>query len=114
MPHLHRPDGTRLWYEVFGASDGEPILMIQGLGASSRGWIRQRRAFAKHYRCIAFDNRGVGHSDKPEGPYDLAEMAEDAAPFAFSDIENLIVDGIYVCVDVVSKLASHIRGDALD
>jgi len=73
-----RPDGTRLWYEVFGASDGEPILMIQGLGASSRGWIRQRRAFAKHYRCITFDNRGVGHSDKPDGPYDLAEMAEDA------------------------------------
>ena len=78
MPHLVRPDGTRLWYEVFGANDGEPLLMIQGLGASSRGWIRQRRAFSKHYRCIAFDNRGVGHSDKPEGAYDLAEMAEDA------------------------------------
>jgi len=78
MPHLRRLDGTRLWYEVFGASDGEPLLMIQGLGASSRAWIRQRRAFAKRYRCIAFDNRGAGHSDKPEGPYDLGQMAEDA------------------------------------
>jgi 3-oxoadipate enol-lactonase len=78
MPHVSRPDGTKIWFEVFGDPEGEPLLMIQGLGASSRGWIRQRRAFSRQFRCIAFDNRGAGHSDKPEGPYDLSEMAEDA------------------------------------
>ena len=72
------PDGTRIHYETFGRSDGEPLLLVQGLGADSRGWIRQRRAFGARYRAIAVDNRGVGRSDVPEGPYDLRVMAEDA------------------------------------
>jgi 3-oxoadipate enol-lactonase len=76
--YVERPDGTRIWYEEFGPADGEPLLLIQGLGASSRAWLRQRRSFGRHFRCIALDNRGAGHSDKPPGPYDLAEMAEDA------------------------------------
>jgi 3-oxoadipate enol-lactonase len=53
--------------------------MIQGLGADSRGWAVQRLAFARRYRVITFDNRGVGRSDKPIGPYDLERMALDAA-----------------------------------
>jgi 3-oxoadipate enol-lactonase len=71
-------DGTRLHYSVTGRHDGEPVLMIQGLGADSRGWLRQRRAFAAHHRVIVFDNRGVGRSDKPTGTYDLEVMALDA------------------------------------
>src|SRR3954465_3326338 len=72
-------DGTRLHWSVSGRRDGEPVLMIQGLGADSRGWVRQRRAFGERHRVIVFDNRGVGRSDKPSGPYDLAVMADDAA-----------------------------------
>ena len=53
-------DGTQLHYEVFGARHGEPLLLIQGLGADSRGWLRQRRALAGRFRCIVFDNRGAG------------------------------------------------------
>jgi len=71
-------DGTRLHYSVSGRRDGEPVLMIQGLGADSRGWVRQRRAFGQRHHVIVFDNRGAGRSDKPEGPYDLAVMAGDA------------------------------------
>ncbi len=71
-------DGTRLHYEVFGARHGEPLLLIQGLGADSRGWLRQRRALAGRFRCVVFDNRGAGRSDHPDGPYDLEVMAEDA------------------------------------
>jgi 3-oxoadipate enol-lactonase len=71
-------DGTRIHYEVFGRRDGEPLLMVQGLGADARGWVAQRRAMAARYRCIVFDNRGVGRSDAPEGSYDLEVMAADA------------------------------------
>jgi 3-oxoadipate enol-lactonase len=52
--------------------------MIQGLGADSRGWLRQRRALSSRFRCILFDNRGAGRSDHPPAPYDLEVMAEDA------------------------------------
>ena len=71
-------DGTRLHYDVSGPRTGEPLLLIQGLGADSRGWIRQRRALSGRYRCIVFDNRGAGASDHPGGPYDLEVMANDA------------------------------------
>jgi 3-oxoadipate enol-lactonase len=71
-------DGTRLHYEEFGNRDGEPVLLIQGLGADSRGWLRQRRALSARYHGIVFDNRGAGKSDHPPAPYDLEVMAADA------------------------------------
>jgi len=78
MAFAEAADGTRLNYEVFGARHGEPLLLIQGLGADSRGWLRQKRALASRYRGIVFDNRGAGKSDHPPGPYDLEVMADDA------------------------------------
>src|SRR5258706_11915286 len=78
MPLAVADDGTRIHYEISGAPTGQPLLMIQGLGADARGWLLQRRALGRNYRVITFDNRGVGRSDKPDGPYDLEEMARDA------------------------------------
>lgn len=78
MPRAVAADGTSIYYRVSGRRDGEPLLMIQGLGADSRGWVRQRGALGARYQLILFDNRGVGASDAPEGPYDLEVMAGDA------------------------------------
>lgn len=78
MAYVRAEDGVRLHYQVWGPSDGEPLLLVHGLGADHRAWIMQRRAFGTRYRCIALDNRGVGSSDKPVGPYDLEVMARDA------------------------------------
>jgi 3-oxoadipate enol-lactonase len=77
MPYVHTSDGTRLHYDVAGPRHGEPLLLVQGLGADSRGWALQRVHFARRYRVITLDNRGVGRSDKPIGTYDLARMALD-------------------------------------
>ena len=78
MAFAKASDGTQLHYEEFGDRDGEPLLLIQGLGADSRGWLRQRRALGRSYRGIVFDNRGAGRSDHPSAPYDLEVMAADA------------------------------------
>jgi 3-oxoadipate enol-lactonase len=78
MPYATAPDGTRLHFAVFGNEAGPPLLMIQGLGADARAWAFQRRALGRRFRCIAFDNRGAGRSDKPTGSYDLEAMAADA------------------------------------
>lgn len=78
MPHAIAEDGTRINYVVSGRRDGEPLLLIHGLGADTRGWVRQQRVLAQRFRLVMVDNRGVGRSDKPEGPYDLEVMARDA------------------------------------
>jgi pimeloyl-ACP methyl ester carboxylesterase len=64
-----------LYYEVCGA--GEPIMFIHGLGASTRDWEAQVRHFSKTHQVITFDLRGHGHSDKPDGPYDVSMFAKD-------------------------------------
>lgn len=62
-------------YEVHG--QGEPLVLIQGLGAPRSAWIFQTRAFGKYYRVITLYNRGVGKSDKPSEPYTIRTMADD-------------------------------------
>jgi pimeloyl-ACP methyl ester carboxylesterase len=70
-------DSIQLYYEEHGS--GDPLLLIMGLAADSTAWLFQIPDFARHYRTIAFDNRGVGRSAKPPGPYTIHGMADDAA-----------------------------------
>lgn len=87
MPFTEAGDGARIHYEVAGRADGEPLLLIQGLGADLKGWAAQRYALGRQYRLYLVDNRGAGGSDKPEGPYDLSVMADDAV--AVLDAEGI-------------------------
>jgi 3-oxoadipate enol-lactonase len=55
------------------------VLLIMGLGMTATGWWRTVPVLvAAGLRVIAFDNRGVGRSERLPGPYTVAEMAEDA------------------------------------
>ncbi|MGH2837121.1 MAG: alpha/beta fold hydrolase [Thermoleophilaceae bacterium] len=74
------PVAEELYYEEAG--DGEPLLMVQGLGTDHLGWILQVPEFSKHYRVITFDNRDVGQSKQADGPYEVADMAQDALALA--------------------------------
>lgn len=76
MP-LATVNGIKLNYRVEG--HGEPLVMIMGFSANRSGWISQIPFFRKHFRVVTFDNRGVGKSDKPEGPYSIKMMADDTA-----------------------------------
>ncbi len=106
MPFTFGEDGTRIHYDVWGKADGEPLLMIQGLGADRRGWVLQRRAFGVRYRCLALDNRGVGKSDAPPGPYDLAMMARDA----MAVLDDAGVDRAHVMGASMGGVISQIVG----
>lgn len=57
---------------------GTPLLLIQGIGYARWSWESILPALAERYRVIAFDNRGIGDSDKPAGPYTARDMAGDA------------------------------------
>jgi 3-oxoadipate enol-lactonase len=58
--------------------DGAPLLLIQGLGYGRWSWAPIVPVLAERYRVLWFDNRGIGDSDKPEGPYTARLMADDA------------------------------------
>jgi pimeloyl-ACP methyl ester carboxylesterase len=57
---------------------GTPLLLIQGLGYGRWGWDPVVPGLAERWRVLTFDNRGIGESDKPAGPYTAREMADDA------------------------------------
>ena len=74
------PIADGLYYEEAG--EGEPLLMVMGLGTDHLGWMLQVPEFSKHYRVITFDNRDVGQSKQADGPYEVADMARDALALA--------------------------------
>jgi 3-oxoadipate enol-lactonase len=69
--------GARIFWNESGS--GNPILLIMGLGYAHQMWFRTLPVLESKYRTIFFDNRGVGASDVPPGPYPIAQMAADAA-----------------------------------
>jgi 3-oxoadipate enol-lactonase len=76
MPFVEN-QGAKIYWDEQG--QGDPVLLIMGLGWTSAMWYRSRPMLSQEYRTIAFDNRGVGRSDVPTGPYPIALMASDAA-----------------------------------
>lgn len=68
--------GAELYARVEG--DGPTILFVAGLGDDVESWTRQIVTFKSDYRCVAFDNRGVGRSSVPDGPYTTQQMADEA------------------------------------
>jgi len=72
-----RVGDIEMYYEEHGT--GDPLLLVMGLAADSTAWMFQVPDFARRYRTIVFDNRGVGRSSKPSGPYTIHQMADDAA-----------------------------------
>ena len=64
-------------YESTGT--GAPVLLVMGLGMNATGWWRTVPVLAAAgLRVLTFDNRGVGRSDRPPGPYTTTVMADDA------------------------------------
>ncbi len=59
--------------------EGEPLLLIAGLGGDHGSWLPVADELARDFRLILFDNRGAGRSTVPEAPYTIREMAGDIA-----------------------------------
>jgi len=76
MPTV-KTNGINMYYEERG--QGDPLVLIMGLGTEGSVWEEHVKAWEPHYRCILLDNRGTGRSDKPAGPYTTRMMADDAA-----------------------------------
>jgi 3-oxoadipate enol-lactonase len=64
-----------LAYDIRG--HGPPLVLIQGLGVGRWGWEPVADRLARRFQVITIDNRGIGASDAPPGPYSARVMAAD-------------------------------------
>jgi 3-oxoadipate enol-lactonase len=76
MPY-EKVNDIQMYYEIHG--DGEPLVLIVGLGTDISEWEGIIRWLAQTYQVLAFDNRGAGRTDKPDTPYSIEMMAHDTA-----------------------------------
>jgi peroxiredoxin len=69
-------DAINIYYQDGGA--GPAVVLIHGWPLSQRMWEYQIDALTDaNYRCIAYDRRGFGESDKPWTGYNYDVMAAD-------------------------------------
>lgn len=71
-------DGVELHFRSEGEGELPPLVLIAGLADDCDSWGPVAPALAKGRQVVAFDNRGVGYSSSPPGPYTIAAMAADA------------------------------------
>ena len=97
-------NGIKINYKVEGS--GEPLVMIMGFSSPRSGWASQIPFFKKHFKVVTFDNRGVGKSDKPEGPYSIRMLADDTVKLMdFLEIKKARILGASMGGMIAQELA---------
>ena len=82
MPMLEL-DELQINYEVGGDAGGPPVLLVAGLADPLDSWEGQVPSLVEAgFRTIRFDNRGIGGSDAPPGPYTTEQLAADTIALA--------------------------------
>lgn len=93
-----------IYYEIHG--EGEPLLLVEGLGYSKWMWFKQIPAFSREHKVIVFDNRGVGNTDKPDIDYTIEIMADDAAGLLKAlEIESAHILGVSMGGFIAQEMA---------
>ncbi|HEX3410049.1 MAG TPA: alpha/beta hydrolase [Candidatus Binataceae bacterium] len=96
-------NGIKLNYE--SAGEGDPLLLIMGFGMAGAAWLPML-PFLAGFRAVYFDNRGTGLSDKPDGPYTVPAMADDASNLIDAlGLERVRVYGISMGGMIAQELA---------
>jgi 3-oxoadipate enol-lactonase len=62
---------------IHEAGAGPALVFIHGLGWDHRLWLASLARYERGFRVILGDTRGHGQSDKPPGPYSIAQFADD-------------------------------------
>ncbi|KAG6874020.1 hypothetical protein C0995_007977 [Termitomyces sp. Mi166 len=103
-----------LYYEQHGRGTKYKVVLIMGLNSSSFSWGSQVAHFghSTEHTVLVFDNRGVGNSGYPRGPYTTAGMAEDVIALldflGWTEERDLHVVGISLGGMIAQELAARI------
>lgn len=93
MPTAH-VNGISINYTIDGTDSAkDTIVLINGLADDLESWGFQIPALVEAgYRVLRFDNRGIGKSDRPAGPYSSKQMADDAKAL----VDQLGISGFHL------------------
>ena len=101
-------DGTRIRYTKRGT--GRPAyVLIHGWKQSHRLFDRVTNELARDSTVLAFDQRGMGESDKPDCDYDFTTMADDLGELidAFELKEVCLVGWSMGCTTTLQLAERH-------
>jgi 3-oxoadipate enol-lactonase len=106
--------GVRIYYDITeGKGSGtETVVLLQGLGLSSRFWFDQPAILSEMTdgpkRIVVIDNRGAGRSDRPRGRYQMRQMADDViAVLDAIDCPRATIVGISMGGMIAQRVAMH-------
>ncbi len=119
-PQMARANGIELCYEIFGASDDEPLVLIMGLGAQMIHWDDDfcRELAARRFRVIRFDNRDIGKSTHMAGgkrltALELLKLRLFHTPVASSYTLRDMADDVIGLLDALHIKSAHIVGASM-
>ena len=105
-------NGIEIAYDEFGDPDGEPLLLVMGLGMQMIAWDERFCGLLaeRGYRVIRFDNRDAGHSTK----FDRAGIPSRAAMISGTGrpaylLSDLASDSVAL-MDEIGVERAHIAG----
>lgn len=103
-------DGVKLHYEIYGDGPRTMVFVPPWSIVHSRIYKAQLPYFSERFRCIAYDGRGNGKSDRPDdvSAYSLDHYVDDAlAVMDATDAGQAILVGLSFGGLVASVLAAH-------
>lgn len=102
----------------FDEGQGEPLVMVHGLGGNATHWEQIARALVRDHRVIGLDLVGCGWSAKPPMEYTVELLCDHLLEFI--DARGLTAAalighsmGAAVCVEAAIRRPNHFRSLAL-
>ena len=107
--HYVSANSLEIYYEEYGS--GEPLILLHGGTVTSQMWQPHIPFFAQHFRVIAPDSRGHGHTNNPIGELSYRMMADDVAAFIQAlDLKKPLIfgysDGGQIALEVGMRYAN--------
>lgn len=71
-------NGITMNYVLDGAAGAPVVTLSHSLATDLTMWEPQMTALTARWRVLRYETRGHGATDAPQGPYSLAQLADDA------------------------------------
>ena len=106
MPEVSIGD-AELYYESHG--EGPPLILVTGLGGFASFWAPHVPEFARNFRVITFDHRGIGGSTKSRIRYSVEQMADDVVKLMDALDEHDDVTNVSTNCDLPDELIAEMK-----